>query len=246
MDIIVTGCVARSLGGRTATQAHRQRAVIRRLAAEALGTALLLAIVVGSGIMGERLAAGNAAVALLANTLATGAGLFVLISIFAPISGAHFNPAVTLAALLDRTLSVKQAFAYIAVQFGAAWVGVIAAHAMFALPLLQTSAHARPTLGEGVGEIIATFGLLLTIKLCSRAPLPHIAAAVALWITAAYWFTSSTSFANPAVTFARSLTDTFAGIAPADVLPFVGAQLAGAAVAVGCARWLLPDSTRRR
>jgi glycerol uptake facilitator-like aquaporin len=218
----------------------------RRLAAEALGTALLLAIVVGSGIMGERLAAGNAAVALLANTLATGAGLFVLISIFAPISGAHFNPAVTLAALFDRTLSWKEASGYVGVQFGGGFAGVIAAHAMFGLPLLQTSAHARPTLGEGVGEIIATFGLLLTIKLCSRAPLPHVAAAVALWITAAYWFTSSTSFANPAVTFARSLTDTFAGIAPADVLPFIAAQLAGAVIAVACARWLLSGSPRGR
>ena len=220
--------------------------MIRRLAAEALGTALLLAIVVGSGIMGERLAAGNAAVALLANTLATGAGLFVLIVTFGPISGAHFNPAVTLAALIERAISLKEAAAYAAVQFGAACVGVITAHAMFGLPLLQMSAHARPTAGEALGEVIATFGLLLTIRLCARAPLPQIAAAVALWITAAYWFTSSTSFANPAVTFARSLTDTFAGIAPDDVLPFIGAQLAGGTAAVFCARWLLPVSNRAR
>ena len=218
--------------------------MIRRLTAEALGTALLLAIVVGSGIMGERLAAGNAAVALLANTLATGAGLFVLISAFAPISAAHFNPAVTLAALLERTFSWPEACAYVAVQLGAACAGVIAAHAMFGLPLLQISAHARPTAGEAFGEVIATFGLLLTIRLCSRAPLPHIAAAVALWITAAYWFTSSTSFANPAVTFARSLTDTFAGIAPNDVPPFILAQLGGGAAAVYCARWLLAGTPR--
>ena len=214
----------------------------RRLAAEALGTALLLAIVVGSGIMGERLAAGNAAVALLANTLATGAGLFVLICTFAPISGAHFNPAVTLAALVDRAVTWKEAAAYIVVQFVAACAGVIAAHAMFGLPLLQTSAHARPTFGEALAEVIATFGLLLTIRLSSRTPLPQLAAAVALWITAAYWFTSSTSFANPAVTFARSLTDTFTGIAPDDVLVFIGAQLAGGAAAIICGRWLVRTS----
>lgn len=213
--------------------------MIRRLAAEALGTALLLAIVVGSGIMGERLAGGNAAVALLGNTLATGAGLFVLISVFAPISGAHFNPAVTLAALLGRTISARAAAAYWAVQFSAACVGVVAAHAMFGLDLLQTSAHARPTAGEAMGEVIATFGLLMTIGLSARAPLPQIAASVALWITAAYWFTSSTSFANPAVTFARSLTDTFAGIAPGDVPVFIISQLVGACAAVVTLRWLL-------
>ena len=211
----------------------------RRVAAEALGTTLLLAIVVGSGIMGEKLAAGNAAVALLANTLATGAGLFTLITTFGPISGAHFNPAVTLAAAVERTLSPREGLAYIAAQFAGAVAGVVAAHAMFGLPLLQSSGHARGTIGEGIGEVIATFGLLLTIRLSSRASLPQVAAAVALWITAAYWFTSSTSFANPAVTFARSLTDTLAGIAPDHVLAFIAAQLLGAGLAVGVARWLI-------
>lgn len=206
--------------------------MIRRVAAEALGTAFLLAIVVGSGIMGEKLAAGNVAVALLANAVATGAGLFVLITIFAPISGAHFNPAVSLAAAVSRCLSLKEMFAYIAAQFVGACVGVLTAHAMFGLPLLQTSARARSTFGEYLGEVIATFGLLLTIRLLSRASVAQVAAAVALWITAAYWFTSSTSFANPAVTFARSLTDTFAGIAPNNVAAFIAAQLVGAALAL--------------
>ena len=217
---------------------------MRRVAAEALGTALLLAIVVGSGIMGENLAAGNKAVALLANTIATGAGLFTLITIFGPISGAHFNPAVTLAAAFERNVSLRQAAAYIAAQFAGAFAGVVAAHAMFALPLVQSSGHARGTIGEGFGELIATFGLLLTIRLSSRAPLPQVAAAVALWITAAYWFTSSTSFANPAVTFARSLTDTFAGIAPNHVAGFIASQLAGAALAVAVTRWLAGPHTR--
>ena len=212
--------------------------MIRRCAAEALGTALLLAIVVGSGIMGEKLAAGNLAVALLANAIATGAGLFVLISIFAPISGAHFNPAVTLFGLVSRNIRLGEAVSYIVVQFAAACLGVVTAHAMFGLPLVQTSAHARPTFGEGLGEVIATFGLLLTIRLSSRVPLPQLAAAVALWITAAYWFTSSTSFANPAVTFARSLTDTFAGIAPNDVVPFILSQLVGVIAAVVTIRCL--------
>jgi glycerol uptake facilitator-like aquaporin len=212
--------------------------VIRRVAAEALGTALLLAIVVGSGIMGEKLAAGNAAVALLANTLATGAGLFTLITVFGPISGAHFNPAVTLAAAIERRLSLPETMAYIAAQLAGAVGGVLAAHAMFGLALLQSSGHSRGTIGESLGEVIATFGLLLTIRLSSHASLPQVAAAVALWITAAYWFTSSTSFANPAVTFARSLTDTFAGIAPDHVVAFIAAQLLGAALALVIARWL--------
>ena len=212
---------------------------MRRAAAEALGTALLLAIVVGSGIMGEKLAAGNDAVALLANTLATGAGLFTLITIFGPISGAHFNPAVTLAAAVERTLPFREAAAYVAAQFSGAVAGVLAAHAMFGLALVQSSGHARGTIGEGLGEVIATFGLLLTIRLSSQAPLPHVAAAVSLWITAAYWFTSSTSFANPAVTFARSLTDSFAGIAPNHVAAFIASQLLGAGLAVGVSRWFL-------
>ena len=218
-----------------------------RIAAESLGTALLLAIVVGSGIMGEKLAAGNAAVALLANTLATGAGLFVLISVFAPISGAHFNPAVSIAAAVSGSLSWKEMLAYVAAQFIGACVGVVTAHAMFGLELLQTSARARSTFGEYLGEVIATFGLLLTIRLLSRASLAHIAAAVSLWITAAYWFTSSTSFANPAVTFARSLSDTFAGIAPNNVAAFMAAQLVGAALALITVRVLLrgPDQPAR-
>lgn len=211
----------------------------RRLFSEALGTALLLAIVVGSGIMAEKLAAGNAAVALLANAVATGAGLFVLITIFAPISGAHFNPAVTLAAAIQRTIKATEAAAYALVQTIGAVCGVIAAHAMFGLPLIQTSAHERGTFGEGLGEVIATFGLVLTIGLSARAPLPQIAAAVALWITAAYWFTSSTSFANPAVTFARSLTNTFAGIAPNHVLAFIVAQSVGVLLALLVLRCLL-------
>jgi len=213
--------------------------VIRRFTAEALGTAFLLAIVVGSGIMGEKLAGGNTAVALLANAIATGAGLFTLITIFAPISGAHFNPAVTVAAAIQRSISIKDAIAYVIAQLAGAVCGVMAAHAMFGLPLLQTSAHMRGTWGESLGEVIATFGLLLTIGLSSRAPVAQTAAAVALWITAAYWFTSSTSFANPAVTFARSLTDTFAGIAPNHVLSFIAAQAVGVLLALVFSRWLM-------
>jgi glycerol uptake facilitator-like aquaporin len=212
-----------------------------------VGTALLLAIVVGSGIMGEKLAAGNAAVALLANAVATGAGLFVLITIFAPISGAHFNPAVSLAAAVSRTLTVRETLGYVAAQFFGACIGVITAHAMFGLALVQTSVRARSTFGEYLGEIIATFGLILTIRLSARAPLSQVAAAVALWITAAYWFTSSTSFANPAVTFARSLTDTFAGIAPNNVAAFIAAQLLGMGLALLLLRaLLLPERTSER
>lgn len=217
--------------------------MISRLAAETLGTALLLAIVVGSGIMGAKLAQGNDAVALLANTIATGAGLFTLITVFAPLSGAHFNPAVTIAAALRRSISIKESAGYIGAQFLGACLGVFAAHAMFALPLLQTSAHARGSFGEGLGEVIATFGLILTIRLTARAPLAHVAAAVALWITAAYWFTSSTSFANPAVTFARSLTDTFAGIAPNHVPGFIACQLVGMVLALLTARWIEPRTS---
>ncbi len=212
--------------------------MIARGAAEAIGTALLLAIVVGSGIMGAKLAAGNDGVALLANTMATGAGLFTLITIFAPISGAHFNPAVTIAAVIQRSLTIKEALAYVLAQFGGACAGVVAAHAMFSLPLMQASGRARGTFGEFLGEVIATFGLVLTIRLMGRAPVAHVAAAVALWITAAYWFTSSTSFANPAVTFARSLTDTFAGIAWNNVVAFVVAQLIGMVLALLVGRFI--------
>jgi glycerol uptake facilitator-like aquaporin len=217
----------------------------RAVAVEYLGTALLLAIVIGSGIMAERLAGGNAAVALLANSIATGAGLFVLICIFAPISGAHFNPAVTLSALLDRAISCRQAAGYLAAQLAGACSGALIAHAMFGMALLQASRHERETFGECVGEVVATFGLLLTIRLSARAPLPQIAAAVALWIVAAYWFTSSTSFANPAVTIARSLTDTFAGIAPGSVAAFIAAQLIGVGLAQIALIWLtaMPKNT---
>ncbi|MGH6689477.1 MAG: aquaporin [Gammaproteobacteria bacterium] len=214
--------------------------MIARVAAEGLGTALLLAIVVGSGIMGETLAAGNAGVALLANSVATGAGLFTLICIFAPISGAHFNPAVSITAALDRALTVPMAAAYVGAQLIGAWVGVLAAHAMFSLPLVQVSVRARESWGECLGEVIATFGLLLTIRLLARAPLAQVAACVALWIVAAYWFTSSTSFANPAVTVARSLTNTFAGIAPNHVPVFAVAQLLGAGLAMLAGRLFEP------
>ena len=212
---------------------------MRPVVAEGLGTALLLAVVVGSGSMGQRLAAGNDAIALLANTIATGAGLFALITIFAPVSGAHFNPVVSLAAAISGDLSGKKAGAYVIAQFLGAVIGVLVAHAMFSLPLLQLSEHARGTLGEGVGEVVATFGLLLTIRLSAKAPVAQIAAAVALWITAAYWFTSSTSFANPAVTLARSLTDTFAGIAPNHVPAFMAAQALGAMAGVFVGGWLI-------
>jgi glycerol uptake facilitator-like aquaporin len=212
--------------------------VIASVCAEALGSAFLLAIVVVSGIMGEKLADGNAGVTLIANSLATGAGLFTLISIFAPISGAHFNPAVTIAAAIERRLSVSVATAYVLGQLVGAYAGVLAAHAMFRLPLVQVSAHARETSGEFLGEVLATFGLFLTIRLLVRAPLAHVVACVALWIVGAYWFTSSTSFANPAVTVARSLTNTFAGIAPSNVAAFVAAQFVGVGLAIVISRIL--------
>jgi glycerol uptake facilitator-like aquaporin len=207
-------------------------------AAEAVGTALLLAVVVGSGIMGERLAGGNAAIALLANAIATGAALYVLIGMFAPISGAHFNPVVSVVSAWEGKLSASVCAAYVAVQVAGAFVGVLAAHAMFELPLLQIGAHIRSTPGEGLGEVIATFGLVLTIALTSRFRPESVAAAVACFITSAYWFTSSTSFANPAVTLARAATDTFAGIAPQSVPVFLIAQLTGGFVAVVFVRWL--------
>lgn len=211
----------------------------RRLAAEALGTALLLAVVVGSGIMGERLAGGNDAIALLGNTLATGAGLVVLITVFGPISGAHFNPAVTLVFAARREIGWRLAAAYVAVQVVAAVGGVAAAHAMFAEPLLQVSARLRDGPAQAFSEGVATFGLLATILGTVRFRPDITAVAVGLYITAAYWFTASTSFANPAVTIARSLTDTFAGIAPTSAPAFIGAQLAGAALAALAFGWLL-------
>jgi glycerol uptake facilitator-like aquaporin len=210
----------------------------KRLTAEALGTAFLLAAVVGSGIMAERLAGGNAAIALLGNTLPTGAILIVLILIFGPLSGAHFNPAVSLVFTLRGELAWRDFALYVAVQIVAAIAGVLIAHAMFELPLWQVSTKTRAGFPQQLAEFVAAFGLVLTILGCvARAP-AAVAYAVGLYITAAYWFTASTSFANPAVTIARSLTDTFAGIAPAGVFGFVAAQLLGAMAALAVARLL--------
>ena len=211
----------------------------RRLAAEALGTALLLAIVIGSGIMGERLAGGNVALALLGNTLATGAGLIVLITIFGPISGAHFNPVVSLAFLIRRELPPALALAYILVQLGGGALGVLAAHAMFGLPILQVSTKLRAGLPQAWSEFVATFGMLATILGALRFRPAFTSVAVGLYITAAYWFTASTSFANPAVTLARSLSNTFAGIAPSSTPAFIAAQVLGALAAVLCCGWLM-------
>lgn len=212
--------------------------MIRKIFAEALGTALLLAIVVGSGVMGEALAGGNDAIALLGNTLATGAGLVVLILIFGPVSGAHFNPAVTAAFALRREIAPSLAAAYIAAQMVGGVLGVMLAHAMFDLELLQESVKARSGIGQAIGEATATFGLLLTIFGCARHRPDAVPYAVGLFIAAGYWFTSSTSFANPAVTIARTLTDTFAGVRAADAPVFIAAQFAGAALALIVSRFL--------
>ncbi|MGE0408715.1 MAG: MIP/aquaporin family protein [Amphiplicatus sp.] len=210
----------------------------QKLAAEALGTALLLAIVVGSGVMGEALAGGNDAIALLGNTLATGAGLVVLILIFGPVSGAHFNPAVTLAFLLRREIGPARAGAYVAVQLAGGVLGVFLAHAMFDLDIVQQSLKSRAGLGQALGEAVATFGLVLTILGCARLRPDAVPYAVGLFITAGYWFTSSTSFANPAVSLARTLTNTFAGVAPRDAPVFIAAECAGALLATYLAGWL--------
>ena len=215
----------------------------RRITAEFLGTAMLLAIVVGSGIMGERLAAGNDAIALLGNTIATGAGLVVLIHIFGPISGAHFNPAVTLAVALKRDIPVHIALLYVAAQLGGAVIGVWAAHAMFAEAILQISTKGRDGLPQGFAELIATFGLIGTIIGTQRHRPEFTPVAVGLYITAAYWFTASTSFANPAVTIARSLSNSFAGIAPASVALFIAAQLVGALAAIAFFGWLYREES---
>ena len=212
--------------------------MLRRLVAEALGTALLLAVVDGSGIMGERLAHGNDAIALLGNTVATGAGLVVLITIFGPISGAHFNPAVTLAFALRRELGWRDAFAYVAVQVTGAVLGVWLAHAMFVEPILQTASKLRDGPAQALSELVATFGLVGVILGSLRFRPDATAWMVGVYITAAYWFTASTSFANPAVTLARSLGDTFAGIAPTSVPTFVAAQLVGAVGATAFFGWL--------
>jgi glycerol uptake facilitator-like aquaporin len=209
------------------------------LAGEALGSALLLAAVVGSGIMGERLAAGNVGIALLANTAATGAMLFVLITIFGPISGAHFNPAVSAVAALQRHMTWILCAGYIAAQLVGAIVGVAAAHAMFEMPIAQVSFRERSGIAQMFSEFIATFGLITTIILTVRYAPARVAAAVASYIMAAYWFTASTSFANPAVTVARSVTDTFAGIRPLDAPAFILAQLCGAVAAMLVTSWLM-------
>jgi glycerol uptake facilitator-like aquaporin len=210
----------------------------QRIFAEWLGTAFLLAAVVGSGIMAERLAGGNVALALLCNTIPTGAILVVLILIFGPLSGAHFNPAVSIAFALRRELPWPMAAGYIAAQIIGAVSGVWAAHLMFELPVWQLAITSRTGAGQWFAEAVATFGLMLTIFGCATRTPAAIPYAVGLYITSAYWFTASTSFANPAVTIARSLSDTFAGIAPPGVLAFVVAQLAGMAVAVLVGHWL--------
>jgi len=212
-----------------------------RLAAEGIGSFFLFAAVIGSGVMAEALAGGNVAVALLANTLATGAMLFVLITMFGPISGAHFNPAVTLVMASRRDLPSQDVAPYILVQLAGGLLGAWAAHLMFDLPILQASVKARTGVGQWTGELVATFGLILTILGTLKYRPTAVPASVALYITAAYWFTSSTSFANPAITIVRSLSDSFAGIAPHDVPMFVVAQLAGAFAAAGAARWLFSD-----
>ena len=216
----------------------------RKIVAEALGTAFLLAIVVGSGVMGEAHADGSVAVALLGNTIATGAGLVILILIFGPVSGAHFNPAVTLSFLMRGEISAKLAGLYVITQLFAGLAGVALAHAMFDLPIVQQSTNIRAGIGQLTGEMVATFGLVLTILGCLRFRQEAIPYAVGLYITAGYWFTSSTSFANPAVTIARSFTDSFAGIRPIDAPSFIIAQLFAAALATWTAHWLFekPDA----
>jgi glycerol uptake facilitator-like aquaporin len=222
------------------------KAVLRaRIAAEFLGTAFLVAAVVGSGIMGERLAGGNAALALLANTIATGAALVALILAFGPISGAHLNPVVSIADALERGLTWSDAFLYIVAQISGGICGTIAAHAMFGLALISLSRHMRSGPAQFLSEAIATFGLLCVIWGCARSRSSVVAFAVGAYITAAYWFTASTSFANPAVTIARSLSDTFSGIRPADVPLFVLAQLGGGLAATMVFRWLVPSLPER-
>lgn len=211
----------------------------RRLFAECLGTALLLAVVIGSGVMAERLAGGNAALALLANTLATVGGLYVLIEVLAPVSGAHFNPAVSLVMAVRGRLAAGALAAYVAAQLLGAVLGAWLAHAMFDMSLLQFSARPRGGTGQWVAEAVATSGLLLVVL---RAPASRVAAMVAAYIGAAYWFTSSTAFANPAAAFGRMFSDSFAGIAPASVPGFVAAELAGAALALAVHRGLVAGS----
>ena len=215
--------------------------VLARMTAEFVGTAFLLMAVVGSGIMGERLSGGNVAIALLANTVATGAALVALILTFGPVSGAHFNPAVSLADAWQRGIPWREIPGYIMAQVFGAYVGVVSAHAMFALPLLSASRHNRGGASQMFSEFIATFGLLSVIWGCSRLRTSVVPFAVGAYITSAYWFTASTSFANPAVTLARAATDTFSGIRPADVPGFITVQLLGAAAATALFSWLVPS-----
>ena len=214
----------------------------RRFASEFLGTALLLATVVGSGIMGENLAGGNVAIALLANTIATGAALVVLITLFSSVSGAHFNPAVTLAFYLRRKIEGRTVLAYISAQIAGGIAGVFMAHTMFAEPLFQVSTKLRDGSAQAFSEFVATFGLLVSIFGTIRFKPEFTPVAVGLYITAAYWFTASTSFANPAVTLARSLSDTFAGIAPSSAPAFIIAQLVGAVAATLFCKWFYKET----
>ena len=218
----------------------------RRVSAEALGTALLLATIIGSGIMAQRLAGGNGAIALLCNTIPTGAILIVLITIFGPVSGAHFNPAVSLVFAVRKSLPWSELAPCIAAQLIGAALGVWLAHAMFELPIWQFSTTVRTGSGQWIAEGVATFGLVLTIIGCVTSAPASVASAVGLYIVAAYWFTASTSFANPAVTIARALSDTFAGIAPANVGGFILAQFIGALIAVAVANWFWPVKIARR
>ncbi|MDY7097499.1 MAG: aquaporin [Pseudomonadota bacterium] len=220
--------------------------VSQKLAAEGLGSFFLFAGVIGSGIMAESLMDGNVAVALLANTIATGAILYVLIAMLGPISGAHFNPAVTAAFMVRREITSGLAAAYVVLQLAGGALGAFAAHVMFDLPVLQFSTKTRAGIGQWTGELIATFGLVLTIMLLLKHRPSAIPAGVALYITSAYWFTSSTSFANPAITIVRSLSNTFAGIAPTDVPLFIAAQLVGAGIAVAAAYWLTATGDVRK
>ena len=220
----------------------RRAPLARQVAAEATGSFMLFATVVGSGIMAERLSGGNTGVALLANTIATGAMLFVLITMLGPISGAQMNPAVSLVAALRGDITWSEAGAFVPVQIVAGILGVWFAHTMFGAPIMELSAKTRTGIGQWAGEFIATFGLIVTIVGTSRHKPEAIATAVALYITAAYWFTSSTSFANPAITIARSLSNSFAGIAPADVPGFILAQLAGAFAGSALASYLFPKA----
>lgn len=222
--------------------AANQSRLTRRLIAELLGTAFLLAVVIGSGIMGERLAQGNVALALLANTLATGAGLVALILTFGPVSGAHFNPAVTLAAATSGDLPGNDAVLYVGAQILGAFIGVAAAHLMFEVPLFSVSQHARVGASQWWSEFVATFGLLAIIQGGARNRADILPFAIGAYIVAAYWFTASTSFANPAVTLARAASDTFAGIRPQDAPAFIVAQLLGAAASTIVMHWLFSST----